>query len=183
MSTAREQLSSSRFALWSLSLHRLRYFTVKICCRCYLFSGLIHPLMCVNASWVSQVDRLPQLDLTGVRAAVTHKMKSTTVWSGSETVFPRTDPRFLSVNKCVCFHFVPNRLIACGVVMRPYVEANISHKSYTTIKYFLKMCSSVSETLVFIFLGVSTVAGPHAWNWTFVVFTVILCLVSRVLGQ
>ncbi|CAL8365452.1 unnamed protein product [Arctogadus glacialis] len=73
-------------------------------------------------------------------------------------------------------------LIACGVTMRPYVEANVSHKSYTTIKYFLKMWSSVSETLIFIFLGVSTVAGPHAWNWTFVVVTVVLCLVSRVMG-
>ncbi|XP_031432965.1 sodium/hydrogen exchanger 1 isoform X2 [Clupea harengus] len=73
-------------------------------------------------------------------------------------------------------------LIACGVVMRPYVEANISHKSHTTIKYFLKMWSSVSETLIFIFLGVSTVAGNHSWNWTFVTSTVILCLVSRVLG-
>ncbi|XP_055076757.2 sodium/hydrogen exchanger 1b isoform X1 [Misgurnus anguillicaudatus] len=73
-------------------------------------------------------------------------------------------------------------LIACGVVMRPYVEANISHKSYTTIKYFLKMWSSVSETLIFIFLGVSTVAGPHVWNWTFVTITIVLCLVSRVLG-
>ncbi|XP_053497817.1 sodium/hydrogen exchanger 1b isoform X2 [Ictalurus furcatus] len=73
-------------------------------------------------------------------------------------------------------------LIACGVVMRPYVEANISHKSYTTIKYFLKMWSSVSETLIFIFLGVSTVAGPHHWNFIFVFFTIILCLISRVLG-
>uniref|UniRef100_A0AAY4BUR8 Sodium/hydrogen exchanger n=1 Tax=Denticeps clupeoides TaxID=299321 RepID=A0AAY4BUR8_9TELE len=73
-------------------------------------------------------------------------------------------------------------LIACGVVMRPYVEANISHKSYTTIKYFLKMWSSVSETLIFIFLGVSTVAGPHAWNWPFVIATIFLCLISRVLG-
>lgn len=67
--------------------------------------------------------------------------------------------------------------------MRPYVEANISHKSYTTIKYFLKMWSSVSETLIFIFLGVSTVEGPHNWNWIFVVFTLVFCLVSRVLGQ
>ncbi|XP_031441986.1 Na(+)/H(+) exchanger beta-like [Clupea harengus] len=73
-------------------------------------------------------------------------------------------------------------LIACGVVMRPYVEANVSHKSYTTIKYFLKMWSSVSETLIFIFLGVSTVAGPHEWNWTFIIVTVFLCLLSRVLG-
>nr|AXV43377.1 sodium/hydrogen exchanger 1 [Lateolabrax maculatus] len=73
-------------------------------------------------------------------------------------------------------------LIACGAVMRPYVEANISHKSHTTIKYFLKMWSSVSETLIFIFLGVATVDGPHAWNWTFVTVTVILCLVARVIG-
>ncbi|KTG40706.1 hypothetical protein cypCar_00024941 [Cyprinus carpio] len=74
-----------------------------------------------------------------------------------------------------------SRLIACGAVMRPYVEANISHKSHTTIKYFLKMWSSVSDTLIFIFLGVSTVAGPHEWNWIFVVATLIFCLVARVL--
>ncbi|XP_060937760.1 sodium/hydrogen exchanger 1 isoform X1 [Limanda limanda] len=73
-------------------------------------------------------------------------------------------------------------LIACGAVMRPYVEANISHKSHTTIKYFLKMWSSVSETLIFIFLGVATVDGPHYWNWTFVTVTVVLCLVARVIG-
>uniref|UniRef100_UPI00398F7D6F sodium/hydrogen exchanger 1 n=1 Tax=Pristiophorus japonicus TaxID=55135 RepID=UPI00398F7D6F len=73
-------------------------------------------------------------------------------------------------------------LIACGVVMRPYVEANISHKSHTTIKYFLKMWSSVSETLIFIFLGVSTVAGKHQWNWIFVCSTLAFCLIARVLG-
>ncbi|MEQ2164322.1 hypothetical protein GOODEAATRI_005523, partial [Goodea atripinnis] len=73
-------------------------------------------------------------------------------------------------------------LIACGAVMRPYVEANISHKSHTTIKYFLKMWSSVSETLIFIFLGVATMEGPHSWNWIFVTATVILCLVARVIG-
>ncbi|XP_061452354.1 sodium/hydrogen exchanger 1 [Rhineura floridana] len=73
-------------------------------------------------------------------------------------------------------------LIAAGVVMRPYVEANISHKSHTTIKYFLKMWSSVSETLIFIFLGVSTVAGNHRWNWTFVIGTLFFCLIARVLG-
>ncbi|XP_026885980.2 sodium/hydrogen exchanger 1b isoform X1 [Electrophorus electricus] len=73
-------------------------------------------------------------------------------------------------------------LIACGVVMRPYVEANISHKSYTTVKNVLKMWSSVSETLIFIFLGVSTVAGPHSWNWAFVIITIFLCLISRVMG-
>ncbi|XP_027867883.1 Na(+)/H(+) exchanger beta isoform X1 [Xiphophorus couchianus] len=73
-------------------------------------------------------------------------------------------------------------LIACGAVMRPYVEANISHKSHTTIKYFLKMWSSVSETLIFIFLGVATVDGEHHWDWIFITATLILCLVARVIG-
>lgn len=80
-----------------------------------------------------------------------------------------------------CPHLA-HRLIASGVVMRPYVEANISHKSHTTIKYFLKMWSSVSETLIFIFLGVSTVAGQHYWNWTFVISALLFCLIARVLG-
>lgn len=136
-------------------------------------------------SWESQVDRLPQHDLPCGRAAITiqtHKIKSCSCVIWLRNCILHTDPKFLSVH-LECFHSVPNRLIACGVVMRPYVEANISHKSYTTIKYFLKMWSSVSETLIFIFLGVSTVAGPHTWNWTFVVFTLVLCLVSRVLGQ
>ncbi|XP_029701299.1 sodium/hydrogen exchanger 1b isoform X3 [Takifugu rubripes] len=94
-----------------------------------------------------------------------------------------TQRRYMAYLSAEVFHLSGiMSLIACGVVMRPYVEANISHKSYTTIKYFLKMWSSVSETLIFIFLGVSTVAGPHAWNWTFVIFTVVLCLLSRVLG-
>ncbi|XP_060703637.1 sodium/hydrogen exchanger 1 [Hemiscyllium ocellatum] len=73
-------------------------------------------------------------------------------------------------------------LISCGVIMRPYVEANISHKSHTTIKYFLKMWSSVSETLIFIFLGVSTLAGQHQWDWIFISCTVMFCLIGRVLG-
>lgn len=45
------------------------------------------------------------------------------------------------------------------------------------------MWSSVSETLIFIFLGVATVGGQHVWNWTFVSVTVVLCLVARIIGQ
>lgn len=56
------------------------------------------------------------------------------------------------------------RITACAMTMSKYVEANVSQKSYTTIKYFMKMLSSVSETLIFIFMGVSTVGKNHEWN-------------------
>ncbi|XP_078259338.1 sodium/hydrogen exchanger 2 [Rhinoraja longicauda] len=73
-------------------------------------------------------------------------------------------------------------LIACSMSMKRYVEQNISMKSSTTIKYFLKMWSSVSETLIFIFLGVSTITEKHEWNWAFVGFTLLFCLLWRALG-
>ena len=41
--------------------------------------------------------------------------------------------------------------------MKNYVKANISSKSLTTIKYMMKMLSSSSETIIFMFLGVNTV--------------------------
>uniref|UniRef100_A0A803TAV4 Sodium/hydrogen exchanger n=1 Tax=Anolis carolinensis TaxID=28377 RepID=A0A803TAV4_ANOCA len=73
-------------------------------------------------------------------------------------------------------------IIACAMGMKRYVEANISLKSHTTIKYFMKMWSSVSDTLIFIFLGVSTIGDNHEWSWSYICFTVIFCLLWRALG-
>ncbi len=49
------------------------------------------------------------------------------------------------------------RITFCGITMKNYVEANISQKSHTTIKYALKMIASSSETVIFMFLGVATI--------------------------
>ncbi|XP_062940760.1 sodium/hydrogen exchanger 2-like [Cynocephalus volans] len=73
-------------------------------------------------------------------------------------------------------------IITCAMSMKRYVEANISQKSHTTIKYFMKMWSSVSDTLIFIFLGVSTIGNNHEWSWPYICFTVIFCLIWRALG-
>ncbi|MBZ3874119.1 Sodium/hydrogen exchanger 2 [Sciurus carolinensis] len=73
-------------------------------------------------------------------------------------------------------------IITCAMSMKRYVEANISQKSHTTIKYFMKMWSSVSDTLIFIFLGVSTIGNNHEWNWPYICFTVFFCLIWRALG-
>ncbi|XP_069827078.1 sodium/hydrogen exchanger 2-like [Dendropsophus ebraccatus] len=73
-------------------------------------------------------------------------------------------------------------ITTCAMTMNKYVEENVSQKSYTTIKYFMKMLSSVSETLIFIFMGVSTVGRNHEWNWAFVCFTLLFCLIWRAMG-
>ncbi|XP_071815154.1 sodium/hydrogen exchanger 3-like isoform X2 [Apostichopus japonicus] len=75
-------------------------------------------------------------------------------------------------------------IVTCAMVMKPYVERNISQKSHTTIKYSMKMLSSLSETIIFIFLGVSTLTETdnHQWNTSFVFFTLIFTFVYRFLG-
>ncbi|XP_015431274.1 PREDICTED: probable Na(+)/H(+) antiporter nhx-9 [Dufourea novaeangliae] len=70
----------------------------------------------------------------------------------------------------------------CGITMKNYVEANISHKSHTTVKYTMKMLSSGSETIIFMFLGVATVNNTHNWNTWFVVTTIVFCSIYRIVG-
>ncbi|XP_023710999.1 sodium/hydrogen exchanger 3 isoform X3 [Cryptotermes secundus] len=70
----------------------------------------------------------------------------------------------------------------CGITMKNYVEANISHKSHTTVKYAMKMLSSSSETIIFMFLGVATINSRHDWNIWFVVLTIAFCSIYRTIG-
>lgn len=87
----------------------------------------------------------------------------------------RWTPRCLYRNS----RFLYSRITFCGITMKNYVEANISHKSHTTVKYTMKMLSSSSETIIFMFLGVATVNNAHNWNTWFVVMTIVFCSIYR----
>lgn len=92
--------------------------------------------------------------------------------------------KYGSCRKLHCVHFIVLvRITFCGITMKNYVEANISHKSHTTVKYAMKMLSSSSETVIFMFLGVATVNNAHSWNTWFVLLTVLFCSVYRFIGQ
>ncbi|XP_005101042.1 sodium/hydrogen exchanger 3 isoform X2 [Aplysia californica] len=69
-----------------------------------------------------------------------------------------------------------------GIVMRHYTEANMAKKSTTTVKYFMKMLANISETVIFMFLGLSVVIENHEWHLDFILFTVLFCLIFRVTG-
>lgn len=70
-------------------------------------------------------------------------------------------------------------IIFCGFGMKRYVEENISRKSHTTIKYFMKMLAVISESAIFMFLGLAMVTAEFDINWAFIGWSIILCLVIR----
>jgi hypothetical protein len=67
--------------------------------------------------------------------------------------------------------------------MKQYVEFNISKKSNATIEYVLKMLASIMETVIFMFMGLTTVSDLHSWNTGFVIMTLVACAVYRAIGQ
>ncbi|XP_064113705.1 LOW QUALITY PROTEIN: Na(+)/H(+) exchanger beta-like [Macrobrachium nipponense] len=73
-------------------------------------------------------------------------------------------------------------LIVCGLVQAHYAFQNISQKSYACVKYFTKMASATSDTIIFMFLGMVLVSDDHVWHTGFVLWTVSLCLVFRFIG-
>ena len=66
--------------------------------------------------------------------------------------------------------------------LKQYVEFNISKKSTATIEYVLKMASSIMETIIFMFMGLSTISDLYAWNIGFGLTTLVACIVYRALG-
>ncbi|MED6286095.1 hypothetical protein CHARACLAT_002389 [Characodon lateralis] len=73
-------------------------------------------------------------------------------------------------------------IIMCAITMKYYVEENVSQRSCTTIRHTVKMLATVSETLIFFFLGVVTITSEHEWNWAFILFTLLFAFLWRGLG-
>ncbi|CAJ0584381.1 unnamed protein product, partial [Mesorhabditis spiculigera] len=70
-------------------------------------------------------------------------------------------------------------LVVIGIIMKNYMPGNVSDPMVFTVEYLLKMGSSYSESLVFVFLGVSVVSSNHQFDFWFVTCTLTGCLVFR----
>ncbi|XP_030742464.1 sodium/hydrogen exchanger 5 isoform X2 [Echinops telfairi] len=71
----------------------------------------------------------------------------------------------------------------CGLGCKKYVEANISRKSRTAVKYTMKTLASCAETIIFMLLGISAVdSSKWAWDSGLVLGTLVFILFFRALG-
>lgn len=151
----------------------------------YVYNGRIHIVNRIDAS--SRRFRKP--------SDRTFELISTTFTKRTDyDRYANSNPPSRHIRPLCVVHFPPppsinrdlsfvTRITFCGITMKNYVEANISHKSHTTVKYTMKMLSSSSETIIFMFLGVATVNNHHDWNTWFVVMTIVFCSIYRIVGE
>ncbi|XP_026867376.1 sodium/hydrogen exchanger 3.1 isoform X2 [Electrophorus electricus] len=71
----------------------------------------------------------------------------------------------------------------CGVCCQKYVNANMDEKSVTAVRYAMKVFANGSETMIFVFLGVTAIdTDIWVWNTGFILLTLLFVLVYRFMG-
>ncbi|XP_017336964.1 sodium/hydrogen exchanger 3.1 isoform X2 [Ictalurus punctatus] len=70
-----------------------------------------------------------------------------------------------------------------GVCCQKYVNANMDEKSVTTVRYAMKVFAVGSETMIFVFLGISAIDNViWVWNTGFIFLTLLFAIIYRFIG-
>uniref|UniRef100_A0AC35TI06 Sodium/hydrogen exchanger n=1 Tax=Rhabditophanes sp. KR3021 TaxID=114890 RepID=A0AC35TI06_9BILA len=73
-------------------------------------------------------------------------------------------------------------IVACGIVMKQYIKGNISQTAESAVNFMNKVLAQNTESVVFMFLGLSTLSNALEWDTWFVVLTIVFCSIYRVIG-
>lgn len=73
-------------------------------------------------------------------------------------------------------------IVACGIAMKQYVKGNITHDASASVKYCIKTLAQCCETVIFMFLGISTMTSELKIDVTFIAITLFICLIYRIIG-
>uniref|UniRef100_A0A671Z2T6 Sodium/hydrogen exchanger n=1 Tax=Sparus aurata TaxID=8175 RepID=A0A671Z2T6_SPAAU len=74
-------------------------------------------------------------------------------------------------------------IVFCGMCCQKYINANMDERSVTTVRYVMKVLANGSETIVFVFLGISAIdKSIWVWNTGFILLTLLFIFVYRIIG-
>uniref|UniRef100_A0A3Q2PLA3 Sodium/hydrogen exchanger n=1 Tax=Fundulus heteroclitus TaxID=8078 RepID=A0A3Q2PLA3_FUNHE len=71
----------------------------------------------------------------------------------------------------------------CGMCCQKYINSNMDERSVQTVRSALKVFANGSETIIFVFLGISAIdKSIWVWNTGFILLTLFFILVYRFIG-
>ncbi|CAN9503547.1 unnamed protein product [Ophioblennius macclurei] len=74
-------------------------------------------------------------------------------------------------------------VIFCGMCCQKYINSNMDENSVNTVRYAMKVFANGSETIIFVFLGISAIDKTiWVWNTGFILLTLLFVLVYRFIG-
>uniref|UniRef100_H3CAB9 Sodium/hydrogen exchanger n=1 Tax=Tetraodon nigroviridis TaxID=99883 RepID=H3CAB9_TETNG len=74
-------------------------------------------------------------------------------------------------------------IVFCGICCQKYINSNMDEKSVITVKYAMKVLANGSETIIFVFLGISAVdKAIWVWNTGFILLTLLFIFIYRIIG-
>nr|ACK28152.1 sodium/hydrogen exchanger isoform 3 [Myoxocephalus octodecemspinosus] len=74
-------------------------------------------------------------------------------------------------------------IVFCGMCCQKYINANMDERSVATVRYVMKVLANGSETIIFVFLGISAIDKTiWVWNTGFILLTLLFIFVYRIIG-
>ncbi|XP_034560443.1 sodium/hydrogen exchanger 3.1 isoform X2 [Notolabrus celidotus] len=74
-------------------------------------------------------------------------------------------------------------IVFCGMCCQKYINANMDERSVTTVRFLMKLLANGSETIIFVFLGISAIdKAIWVWNTGFILLTLLFIIVYRFIG-
>ncbi|CAI2731455.1 unnamed protein product [Schistosoma spindalis] len=70
-------------------------------------------------------------------------------------------------------------MIGCGLIQAAYAFHNIGEKYVKSVHLITRMLAEVSEGVIFLFLGIQVISYKLEWHTGFILWGLILCLLSR----
>ncbi|VDP72434.1 unnamed protein product [Schistosoma mattheei] len=70
-------------------------------------------------------------------------------------------------------------MIGCGLIQAAYAFHNIGEKYVKSLLLITRMLAEVSEGVIFLFLGIQVISYKLEWHTGFILWSLILCLLSR----
>ncbi|CAI2731457.1 unnamed protein product [Schistosoma spindalis] len=70
-------------------------------------------------------------------------------------------------------------MIGCGLIQAAYAFHNLDKHSITMVRNLTKVVSEMSESVIFLFLGIEVVSIKLVWHTGYILWGLIWCLIAR----